>query len=71
MNSDSILQNTLSDECLNRSSLCTLVFHGTDSKDPDIHVLDGGMAATKTHPHPPLKTECDYLYVWIKKRSHT
>ena len=33
-----------------RSSLCTHAFHRTDSKDPDIHVLDGWMPATKTHP---------------------
>ena len=32
-----------------RSSLCTHAFHRTDSKDPDIHVLDGWMPATKTH----------------------
>ena len=40
-----------------RSSLCTHVFHQTDSKDPDIHVLYGWMPATKTHP------AC--LYGWI------
>ena len=33
-----------------RSSLCTYTFHSTDSKDPDIHVLNGCMLATKTHP---------------------
>ena len=33
-----------------RSSLCTHAFHLTDSKDPDVHVLDGWMPATKTHP---------------------
>ena len=33
-----------------RSSLCTHAFHRMDSKDPDIHVLDGWMPATKTHP---------------------
>ena len=62
------------------SSLCTHAFHRTDSKDPDVHVLDGWMPATKTHPArtihedgmwPSTKTECDYLNGWIKKRSHT
>ena len=33
-----------------RSSLCIHAFHRTDSKDPDVHVLDGWMPATKTHP---------------------
>ena len=33
-----------------RSSLCTHAFHCTDSKDPDVHVLDGWMPATKPHP---------------------
>ena len=32
-----------------RSSLCTHAYHRTDSKDPDIYVLDGWMLATKTH----------------------
>ena len=56
-----------------RSSLCTHAFHRTDSKDPDVHVLDGWMPATKKHTQhaPSTKTECDYLSGWIKKRSHT
>ena len=33
-----------------RSSLCNHAFHRTGSKDPDVHVLDGWMPATKTHP---------------------
>ena len=33
-----------------RSRLCTHAFHCTNSKDPEIHVLDGWMLATKTHP---------------------
>ena len=33
---------TLSDESTNtRSSLCIHAVHSTDSKDPDIHVLEG------------------------------
>ena len=46
-----------------RTSLCTHVFHRTDPKDPDIHVLDGWMPATKTHP-------ADFN-VWNEKWSHT
>ena len=42
-----------------------------DSKDPDIHVLDGWIPATQHTQHAPsTKTECDYLSGWIKKQSH-
>ena len=42
MGSNSIPPKTLSDESIKpRSSLSTHVFHCTDSKDPDVHVLDG------------------------------
>ena len=42
MGSNSIPPKTLSDESINRGhSLCTRAFHHTDSKDPDVHVLDG------------------------------
>ena len=44
------LQNSFGWEYKPRSSLCTHAFHRTDSKDPDVHVLDGWMPATKTHP---------------------
>ena len=43
-------QNSFGWEYKPRSSLCTHAFHRTDSKDPDVHVLDGWMPATKTHP---------------------
>ena len=47
-------QNSFGWEYKLRSSLCTHAFHRTDSKDPDIHVLDGWMPATKTRSmrHP-------------------
>ena len=66
-------QNSFGWEYKPRSSLCTHAFHRTDSKDPDVHVLDGWMPATKKHTQhsPSTKTECDYLNGWIKKRSHT
>ena len=54
-----------------RSGLCTHAFHGMDSKDPDIYVLDRWMPATKTQHAQSTKTEYDYLNDWIKKRSHT
>ena len=43
-------QNSFRWEYKPRSNLCTHAFHGTDSKDPDVHVLDGWMPTTKTHP---------------------
>ena len=49
-----------------KTSLCSHVFHPTDSKDPDIYVPEGWMTATKTHP-ASTKTEYDYLNGWIKK----
>ena len=73
MGSNSIPQNSFGWEYKLRSSLCKHAFHRTDSKDPDVHVLDGWMPATKKHTQhaPSTKTECDYLNGWIKKRSHT
>ena len=42
MSSDSIPPfGTLLDESINRGLVCTHAFHCTDSKDPDIYVLDG------------------------------
>ena len=50
------------------SSLCTHTFHRMDSKNPDIHVLDGWMPATETHPACIIHK--DYLNGWIRKSSH-
>ena len=43
MGSNSIPQKTPSDESINRGLVCAYMhfFHRTDSKDPDVHVLDG------------------------------
>ena len=50
-----------------RSSLCTHAFHHMDSKDPDIHVLDGWMPATKTHPAWAIQDDrmCSTSMVWF------
>jgi hypothetical protein len=41
---------TLSDESINRGLVCVARIPScTDSKDPDAHVLDGWVPATKTH----------------------
>ena len=51
-----------------RSSLCTHAFHRTDSKDPDVHVLDGWMPATKNTPstHHPRRRNVTTLMVGLK-----
>ena len=74
MGSNSIPPNTLSDESYKpRSSLCTHALHRTDSKDPDVHVLDGWMPATKTQPstHHPRRRNVTTLIVGLKNGSHT
>ena len=48
-----------------RSSLCTHAFHGTDSKDPDIHILDGWMPAAKTHPACTIHEDGMWLPLWL------
>ena len=49
---------------------CTHAFHCTDSKDPDVHVLDGECRQHKHTQHAPYtKTECDYLSGWTEKEN--
>ena len=48
-----------------RSSLCTHAFHRTDSKDPDIHVPDGWLPATKTHPACTILEDWMWLCQWL------
>ena len=45
-----IYQGTVRPNLEYSSTAYTHVFHRMDSKDPDIHALDGRMLATKTHP---------------------
>ena len=54
-----------------RSSLCTHAFHCTDSEDPDIHVLDGWMPATKTHPVCTTYKDGMWLPLWLDKETVT
>ena len=54
-----------------RSSLCKHAFHHTNTKDPDIHVLEGECWQQKHTQHAPsLKTDCGYLNSWIKKNQN-
>ena len=59
-----------------RSSLCTHAFHRRDSKDPDVHVLDGWMPATKTHPACTAHEDGMWVPQWLdlkkkkKKNGH-
>ena len=58
-------QNSFGWEYRPRSSLCAHAFHLTDSKDPDIHVLDGWMPATKTHPVCTIHEDRMWLPQWL------
>ena len=68
MGTDSIPKNSFRWEYKSRSSLYTHAIHCTDYKNPDIHVLDRWMPATKTQSACTIH-ECDYLYDCSKKRS--
>ena len=61
-------QNSFGWEYKPRSSLCTHAFHSTDSKDPDVHVLDGWTPATKNTPstHHPRRRNVTTLLVGLK-----
>ena len=48
-----------------RSSLCTHAFHRTDWKDPDVHILDGWMPVTKTHPACTIHEDGMWLLQWL------
>ena len=48
-----------------KSSLCTYAFHRTDSKYPDIHVLDGWVPAPKTHPACTIHEDGMWLPQWL------
>ena len=65
MVSDSISQNSFGWEYKPSSSLWTHAFHCTDSTNPDIHVLDGWMPATKTHPACTIHGDKMWLPLWL------
>ena len=73
MGSDSYPPNSFRLKYKLRCSLCTQAFHCTDSKDHDIHILDcetGECWQQKHTQHvPSMKTKCNYLSGWIRKRS--
>ena len=69
MVSDSIPPNSFRSEYKPRSSQCTHTFHRTDSKDPDIHVLDGWMPATKTHPACTIHEDGMWLPQWLDEKK--
>ena len=58
-------QNSFGWQYKPRFSLCTHAFHCTDSKDPDIHVLDSWMLATKTHPACTIHEDGMRLPQWL------
>ena len=61
-----LLSTTLLDERM-RASMCMYAFIHMYSKVHNIQAQDGWMPSTKTQT---MKTECDYLYGWIKMVTH-
>ena len=47
------------------------MIHHTDSKDPDIHVIDGWMPATKTHPACTFYENGMWLTLWLDYKKKT
>ena len=64
MSSDSIPSNSFRWEYKRRSSLSRHAFHRMDSKDPDIHVLDRWMPATKRHRACTIHKDGMWLPLW-------
>ena len=62
-------QNSFGWEYKPRSSLFTHAFHCTASKDPDIHVQDWWMTATKTHPACTIHEHGMWLPLWVTQRE--
>ena len=54
-----------------RFSPCTHAFHRTDSEDPDIHVLDQWMPATKTYPACTIPKDGTWLPKWLDYKTVT
>ena len=54
-------KNSLGWEYKPSSSLCTYAVHPMDSKDPNIHVWDRWMPATKTHPACTIREDGVWL----------
>ena len=71
MDLDSIPQNSFGWDYKPRSSLCTCAFYCTDWKDPDIHVLDGWMPATKTNPACTNHKDGMCLPLWLDQKMVT
>ena len=62
-------QNSFGCEYRPRSRLCTYAFHRTNSKEPDIRVLDGGKPATKTHFARTIHEDGMSLPLWSDKKE--
>ena len=71
MGSNSIPQNSFGWECKARSSLYTHAFYRTSSKNPDFHVLDEWMPATKTHPPCTIHEDGMWLPQWLNWKTVT
>ena len=68
--SDSITYNSFGWQYKPKTCLCTHAFHHTDSKDPNIHILDMWMPATKTNPACTIHEDEMWLRQWLDSKSH-
>ena len=62
-------QNSFGWEYKPRSSLSTHALYRSDSKDPDIHNLDGWMPETKTHPACTIHENGMWLPQWLNEKN--
>ena len=69
MGSHYIAENSFRWEYKPRSSLCTHTFHSTDSKGPDVHILDRWMLARKTHPACTIHEDGMWLPQWLDEKK--
>ena len=60
---------TLSNEGINRGLVYGQAFHHMDSKDPDIHVLDRWIPATKTHLACTIHEDGMWLPEWLDLKN--
>ena len=67
-----IPQNSfLWEDIILRSRLCPHAFHRMSSKDPDIHVSDGWMSASKRHPARTIHKDGMWLPQWLDWKTVT
>ena len=62
---------TILDESINQGLACAHMHSIARTEKILIFMFWMGECQEQKHPAPSTKMECDYLYGWIKKKSHT